>query len=98
MMRDLGAGYTLDDDPARLDVEAIHRFLSTEAYWARWRPPEVIERQIARSWRVVGLYHDGVQVGFARAVSDGEALGYLADVYVEAPHRGRGHGAALVRE
>jgi len=35
-------------------------------------------------------------VGFARAVSDGVALAYLADVYVEKAARGRGIGAALV--
>ena len=37
-------------------------------------------------------------VGFARAVADGEALGYLADVVVEPAHRGRGLGFALARE
>ncbi|MCU1492481.1 MAG: family N-acetyltransferase [Acidimicrobiaceae bacterium] len=36
-------------------------------------------------------------VGFARALSDGVAIAYLADVYVEADTRGRGLGAALVR-
>jgi GNAT superfamily N-acetyltransferase len=36
-------------------------------------------------------------VGFARAVSDGVALAYLADVYVEPTVRGRGLGVALVR-
>ena len=48
--------------------------------------------------RIVGLYHNGRQVGFARAVSDGVALAYLADVYVLPEHRGRELGVQLVRE
>ena len=37
-------------------------------------------------------------MGFARAVSDGATVAYLADVYVLPAHRGRGLGLALVRE
>ena len=48
---------------------------------------------------VVGLYLDGRQVGFARAVDcDAAGFAYIADVYVLAAHRGRGLGAELVRE
>jgi GNAT superfamily N-acetyltransferase len=47
---------------------------------------------------VVGLYRGREQVGFARAVSDGVTVAYLADVYVLRAHRGRGLGLALVRE
>jgi GNAT superfamily N-acetyltransferase len=35
-------------------------------------------------------------VGFARAVSDGVGLAYLADVFVLPEHRGQGLGARLV--
>ena len=48
--------------------------------------------------RVVGVYLDGAQVGYARAFSDGVALVYLADVYILDEHRGRGLGVELVRE
>ena len=92
-------GYDVDDDPARIDVDAVWRFLSGEAYWSRWRSREDVQHQIEGAWRVVGCYHpqDGM-VGFARAISDGVAIAYLADVYVLARHRGNGLGAALVRE
>jgi len=88
--------YEIDDDPARLDRAAIWSFLSTEAYWGRWRTPADLDRQIDGAWRVVGAYADGAQVGFARAVSDGVALAYLADVYVLPEHRGRGLAQAIV--
>ncbi len=90
--------FELDDDPRRVDRDAVWRYLSTEAYWARWRRREHVERQVDGAWRVVGAYdRAGATVGFGRAVSDGVAFAYLADVYVEQAVRGRGLGTALVR-
>jgi len=96
--RDLGGGFDLDDDPARVDLGAVHRFLDQESYWARGRPRDIQERLVREADRVVGLYHGDRQVGFARVVSDGVAIAYLADVYVEAEARGRGLGTEMVRE
>lgn len=98
MSRELPDGYELDDDPARIDVDELHRFLSTEAYWALGRTREHVERLVREASRVVGLYREGRQVGFCRAVTDDTSFAYLADVYVLPEHRGRGLGEALVRE
>ena len=91
-------GYSLDDDPARLDSDAIWAFLSEQAYWGRWRDRAAVQRQIDEAWRVVAAYDDdsGALVGFARALSDGLATAYLADVYVHPDHRGHGLGVAIV--
>jgi len=97
MLRKLPGGFELDDDRERLDIDAIHRFISLESYWGRGRSRERVVATIAGSHRVIGLYLEGDQVGFARAVSDGVTVGYLADVYVLAEHRGRGLGVELVR-
>ena len=87
----------IDDDPGRVDTEAAVAFLTTEAYWGKWRGAQDIKDQIAEAWRVVGAYdRDGAMVGFARAFGDGGAA-YLADVYVLAEHRGAGLGQAIVR-
>ena len=89
--------YQLDDDPARIDAAVAVWFLTTEAYWARWRGEPDIRRQIAQAWRVVGAYdRAGAMVGFARAFGD-EATVYLADVFVLSEHRGAGLGEAIVR-
>jgi GNAT superfamily N-acetyltransferase len=96
--RGLAGGFELDDDPERIDVDAVHAFISGRSYWGRGRSREVQERAIRGSTRVVGLYHGAEQVGFARAVCDGATVGYLADVYVLERHRGRGLGLELVRE
>jgi len=94
--RDLGDGYELDDDPARIDRDAVHRYLCEESYWAKGRSRDVQDALIESAARVVGLYHDAEQVGFTRTLSDGHAQSYLADVYVLEEHRGRGLGVELV--
>jgi GNAT superfamily N-acetyltransferase len=97
--RALPGGIEIDDDPARVDAGAVHRYLAGESYWARGRPREAVERSLAGSARLIGAYDsDGAQVGFARVVSDGVSFAYLADVFVAAGHRGRGLGRELVRE
>jgi GNAT superfamily N-acetyltransferase len=96
MRRDLGDGYELDDDPARIDLEAVHAYLAG-SYWAEGRPREVQDALVDSAARVVGLYKDGAQVGFSRAISDGHVQSYLADVFVLEEHRGRGLGVELVR-
>jgi GNAT superfamily N-acetyltransferase len=98
MRRGLGDGYELDDDRNRIDLDAVHGYLSGESEWAKGRPRATQERLIRESTRVVGLYKDGEQIGFCRAFTDGVAIAYLADVYVLAAHRGRGLGEELVRE
>lgn len=97
MRRDLGDGYELDDDLARIDREAVHRYLSEESYWAAGRSRKVQDALVDGAARVVGLYHRGEQVGFTRTLSDGHTQSYLADVYVLEEHRGRGLGVELVR-
>jgi GNAT superfamily N-acetyltransferase len=96
MRRQLGDGYELDDDPARIDRAAVHAYL-TRSYWAKGRSRDTQDALVANAARVVGLYHDGEQVGFSRAISDGHVQSYLADVYVLEGHRGRGLGVELVR-
>ena len=90
--------YELDDDPGRIDREAAWEFLSTQAYWGRYRTRADFEAQLASAWRVVGVYEaaTGRQVGFARAISDGVDFGYLADVFILPGARGEGLGRELV--
>lgn len=89
-------GFYVSDDPSKLNVPAIHRWLSVESYWAKGRPSDVVERSIRRSI-TLGCYnqaHD--QVAFARWVTDGATFGWLCDVFVESSSRGLGLGRFLV--
>ena len=98
MRRELGDGVELDDDPSRIDLDAVHDFLANESYWAKGRLREVVERLVREAERVVGLYEGERQIGFARAFTDGVSLVYLADVYVLPEYRSRGLGVELLRE
>jgi ribosomal protein S18 acetylase RimI-like enzyme len=94
----LEGGYELDDDAARIDLDAVHRFLAEEAWWARGRPREVVERHLLEAAVVAGLYGPtGEQVGYCRIVSDLTIVAYVADVWIEPDDRGLGRGLALVR-
>jgi GNAT superfamily N-acetyltransferase len=89
-------GYVLSTDPARIDLDRVHSWLSTDAYWAKGRPRETVARSIEAS-TVFGIYRpqDGRQVAFARAVTDGATFAWLCDVYVDPGERGRGLGTWL---
>ena len=96
-MRMSAGDYELDDDPGRVDADAAVAFLTTQAYWGRWRDAHDIKRQIAAAWRVVGVYdRAGAMIGFARAWGDG-GCAYLSDVFVLPEHRGAGLGQAIAR-
>jgi GNAT superfamily N-acetyltransferase len=90
-------GYELSTDPRRIDVDLVHRWLSTDAYWAIGRPHDVLTRALAGSVPF-GVYRagDGVQVAFARVVTDGATFAWLCDVYVDPGERGRGIGTWMV--
>lgn len=90
-------GVEIDDDPARVDLDAVHRFLAEESYWAPGRDRGTVDRLVRDATRVVGAYDGTRQVGFARCFSDGVTLAWVGDVYVEGPYRGRGIGEAMVR-
>jgi GNAT superfamily N-acetyltransferase len=80
--------YTISTDRARIDVAAVHDFLS-KTYWSPGIPEDVVRRGIAGAL-CFGIYHGRDQVGFARVITDRATYAYLSDVYVLEAHRGRG--------
>ncbi|MFJ6928569.1 GNAT family N-acetyltransferase [Streptomyces nigra] len=93
----LAEGYEISTDAARLDRERVHRWLSTDAYWAIGRAREKQEEAIAGSLNF-GVYDtaSGEQVAYARVVTDRATFAWLCDVYVDPAVRGKGLGTALV--
>ena len=93
----LGKGeYEIDTDKRRLDIAGIHRFLSTESYWAKNRTLEQTLTAIENSL-CFGIYRGREQVGFARVVTDKATFAYLGDVYILDGHRGRALGKWLMQ-
>lgn len=87
--------YEISIERARLDIPAIHDFLSTTSYWAQGRSFETVRRSIEHSLPF-GLYKGERQIGFARVVTDYATFAWLADVYVLDEFRGEGLGKWLV--
>src|SRR6478752_6052524 len=82
-------GILFSCDRARLDVAAIHEFLSRDSYWVPGIHRNLVERSIANS-TCFGAYDGTRQVAFARVVTDGVGFAYLCDVFVLPDVRGRG--------
>ena len=87
--------YLISTDPARLQLDVIHQFLSVNSYWAKGRDLETVKTSIAHSL-CFGVYAGDRQVGFARVVTDYATFGWLCDVFVLEEQRGQGLGKWLV--
>ncbi len=87
--------FVISTDKARLDLPAIHKFLSTEAYWALNRPFEMVKTAIENSI-CFGVYEDDRQIGFARVVTDYATFAWLCDVFILQEYRSQGLGKWLV--
>ncbi len=89
--------YLISTDPARLDIDAIHKFL---ANWPGWEtdgiPRQTLERAIRNSL-CFGVYEGERQIGFARVVTDYATFAFVLDDYIEESHRGRGLGKWLMQ-
>ena len=81
--------YTISMDKNKLQVNYIHRYLSTESYWAKNIPVETVKKSIEGSI-CFGVYNQDVQMGFARVITDEATFAYLADVFIDEKHRGKG--------
>ncbi len=87
--------YTISDDSNRLDLRAIHAYL-TRAYWSEGIPFEIVRRAV-RSSLCVGAYDTAsAQVGLVRVISDYATFCYVCDVYVLEDHRGQGLSKAML--
>ncbi|MFJ6619648.1 GNAT family N-acetyltransferase [Kitasatospora sp. NPDC091335] len=97
MSTDLPDGFEISADPDRLDHAVIHEWLSKDAYWAMGRSREKQDAAMANSLNF-GVYDSGtgVQLGYARVVTDKATFAWLCDVYIARSGRGKGLGHALV--
>jgi GNAT superfamily N-acetyltransferase len=86
--------FTVSTDPSKLDIDAIHDFL-THCYWSKGIPRDIVTRAIQHSL-CFGLFDGGKQIGFARVISDYATYAYLCDVYVLESYRGKGLGTWLM--
>ena len=88
--------YRIVEGLENMALSDVVRLLRT-TYWAGDRPTEVIETALQNSRCFGILLPDGQTLAaFARVVSDGATMYYLADVVVAEAYRRQGLGTALV--
>ena len=79
------------------DIDVMHHYLSTESYWAKHIPRDVVARSVANS---LPFLFDDVETGtlaaFARVVTDRATFAYLGDVFVLPVYRGSGLGKRIM--
>lgn len=81
--------FSISTDRAKLDIDSIHEFLSTKAYWCLNIPKEKVHIAIENSL-CFGVYETEKQIGFARVITDFSTIAYLGDVYILEEYRGKG--------
>ncbi len=86
--------FCISTDSARLDLQAMHAFLS-RAYWAEGIPIETVQKAVEGSL-CFGLFDGARQIGLARVITDRATFAYLCDVYVLEEYRGLGLGKWLM--
>lgn len=87
--------FVITTDPSKMDVTAIHHFLSNHSGWSNHIPLDRVKTSIANSLNF-GLFHNNQQIGFARVISDFSTIAYLGDVYVLDAYRGQGLSKKLM--
>ena len=98
----LKENFIISTDKSKLDLAVIHKYLSTESYWAKNISLSIVQKAIENSF-CFGLYKKQesdkfIQIGFARVITDKATFGYLADVFILQEYQGRGLSKWLIQE
>jgi N-acetylglutamate synthase-like GNAT family acetyltransferase len=87
--------YNISTDKSKMDIVAIHDFLSKHSGWSDNIPLDKVKTSIENSLNF-GLFDQGKQIGFARVISDFSTIAYLGDIYVLENYRGKGLSKKLM--
>jgi N-acetylglutamate synthase-like GNAT family acetyltransferase len=87
--------FTITTDKSKMDIIAIHDFLSKYSGWSDSIPFDTVKTSIDNSLNF-GLFHNQKQIGFARVISDFSTIAYLGDIYVLEDYRGQGLSKILM--
>ena len=87
--------FTITTNKSKMNIVAIHDFLSKYSGWSDNIPFERVKTSIDNSLNF-GLFHHDKQIGFARVISDYATIAYLGDIYVLKNYRGQGLSKRLM--
>jgi N-acetylglutamate synthase-like GNAT family acetyltransferase len=91
----MSSKYKVSDEKDLLQIERIHSLLK-EAYWCKGIPKKTLQSAIEGSL-CFGIYDSGLQVAFARVVTDKATFAWICDVIVDEKYRGQGLSKLLVQ-
>ncbi len=86
--------FAIIDEAERFDVPAIIALAQT-TYWASHRSEAEIAESLTHSI-CLALTHEGVTIGFVRAITDHSVNSYICDFVISDAFRGRGLGTWLL--
>ncbi len=87
--------YVITTDKSLMNPVQIHKWLSEKSYWSVGIPYYVVKTCFDNSF-CIGVLSGKQQIGYARLVTDYISFAYLADVYIEDAHRGKGLGKRMI--
>jgi N-acetylglutamate synthase-like GNAT family acetyltransferase len=87
--------FTITTDKSKMDIKAIHDFLSKYSGWSDNISIEKVKTSIDNSLNF-GVFHKEQQIGFARVISDFSTIAYLGDIYILDDYRGQGLSKKLM--
>lgn len=78
-----------------MDFKRVTEMLSC-AEWSKGIGMDEVKHGASNAALVVGAFHENVQVGYARAISDKTRFAYISDVYVDDRFRHMGIAKKMV--
>ena len=87
----------ISDDKSLINRDKVISYLIDESYWAKSRTIDQINTSIDNSLCFV-VMEESEMIGFARVITDYGVFAYLADVYIDKEHRGKGLGKQLMKD
>jgi GNAT superfamily N-acetyltransferase len=87
----------LDTDLSRIDLDKVHHWLSTDAFWALGRDRRTVQQAAEGSLNFGVFDSQDTLCAYARVVTDRATFAWLCDVYVDREYRGKGIGLLLSR-
>lgn len=87
--------FLISDNKSLIQLDSVCKLFAA-TYWAKDRKKEAIQKSIENSL-CFGIYHNEVQIGFARCVTDFTTVYWLCDVIVDTNYRGQGLGKELIQ-
>lgn len=87
--------FEVTTDTAKIDFDAVYRFLNAESDWSQGIPRDLFDRAMRNALCFAG-HLAGEQIAFARVITDCATFANLVDVFVVPEYRGNGYATRLL--